>query len=49
MSTDEADEGFDDAAWHAALCFVVVLPFAAHRDRWLHRDFWRMYCMGGEL
>lgn len=40
MSTHEANEWFDDAEWEAAM---QHLPYMNHRD------FWRMFCMGGEL
>ena len=44
MSTTEAFEEFDDAAWQEALSNLTYLPQQID-----HGDFWRMYCAGHEL
>jgi hypothetical protein len=40
VTTDEAHEWFDDAAWDEAMRALPDLD---------HKDLWRTYCAGGEL
>jgi hypothetical protein len=46
MFTDQADEEFDEAGWQEALRAGQHAPGPNQLD---HRDFWKMYCAGGEL
>jgi len=40
MTTEQANEYFDDAGWNESMRFLPNIE---------HRDFWKMYCMGQEL